>query len=94
MAVNKINNPTSIPIKRLIYSIQARVKLKVSGLNPAGRWLALKGGIQLPKHFGQSGHPKPAPDTLTNPPMKIKIYVATVDKKANFENSFNCYLIV
>ena len=31
----------------------------------------LVGGIHLPKHLGQSGHPRPEPDTLTSPPTNI-----------------------
>ena len=31
----------------------------------------LVGGTHLPKHFGQSGHPNPEPETRTNPPTKI-----------------------
>ena len=36
------------------------------------RIAAETGGIQLPKHLGQSGQPRPAPDTRTSPPIKIK----------------------
>ena len=48
----------------------------------------LVGGIQRPKHFGQSGQPSPAPDTRTSPPTKIKKYVDIVDHKANFLKVF------
>ena len=63
--------------------------MNVAGSNPAGNCDAFKGGTQLPKHFGQSGHPNPAPETRTRPPINIKTYVAMVDKNANLENSFN-----
>ena len=37
----------------------------------AGICSILVGGTHLPKHFGQSGHPNPEPETRTNPPTKI-----------------------
>ena len=38
----------------------------------------LVGGIQVPKHFGQSGQPIPDPVLLTTPPTKIKKYTEAI----------------
>jgi hypothetical protein len=47
----------------------------------------LVGGIHLPKHFGQSGHPRPDPETRTNPPTKIKRYDRKVEIRADLKKS-------
>ena len=66
-----IDRPTIAPNKRLQYSIHAKTILNVAGSICDGICSMLVGGIQRPKHFGQSGQPIPAPATLTNPPINI-----------------------
>ena len=66
-----IEKPTITPNIRLPYSIHASTILKAVGSIWKGIWSIFVGGIHLPKHLGQSGHPKPEPDTRTSPPTKI-----------------------
>jgi hypothetical protein len=81
-----MRNPMVTPNRRLIYSIQARVILNIPASISAGSWFMEIGGIHRPKHFGQSGHPSPAPDTRTSPPRNIRKYVAKVVNMAKRPN--------
>jgi len=47
------------------------------------------GGIQDPKHFGQSGHPSPAPAALTRLPTNIRNKVDPMVMIAVFWNEFS-----
>ena len=72
IVINTIEIPTITPSILFPYSIQARTILNAVESICNGICSILVGGIHLPKHFGQSGHPNPDPETLTNPPTKIK----------------------
>jgi hypothetical protein len=72
MAVMTIRIPITTPAKRLNHSIQASVRLKVRESMWAGSCETENGGNQRPKHLGQSGQPRPAPETRTRPPANIR----------------------
>ena len=67
-----IVTPTMAPIVRWLYSIKA--------------WYS-NGGIQLPKHVGQSGHPSPDPVTRTALPMVIWIRAPTTLASSKTNNT-------
>ena len=50
------------------------------------------GGINKPKHFGQSGQPMPEPVILTNPPANTIKYVNINDNLANLEKSLDFFM--
>ena len=82
IAVAKIRKPTVTPRRRFMYSVHISVGLNCDTSNCGGSAAADAGGIHDPKHRGQSGQPRPAPEARTRPPTRIRKYVAAVVHRA------------
>jgi len=74
-----------------MYSVQVLRKLIGFCQKQGGSSSAEVGGTHMPKHFGQSGQPNPAPVARTKLPKKIKKTVASTVATANCWNEFSLF---